>query len=86
MKELTKKDLLKKVARTLKKRDVDRIYLDINPFSNGVFTKVIEFTNCDTLRLTYIDNDLYSYHFITSDYNDNAYFYNIIKDKYIKAY
>jgi len=75
MKQITKKDLLKKMARTLKTRKVESIKLSVHDFDTTICDKTIEFTNGDTLHLTYFDSVLYCYHFITSNYESDAYFH-----------
>ncbi len=85
MKTLTRQDLMKKMARTLRKREVKRISLESNWFDNSICEKIIKFTSNESLHLTYINNVLECYHFITSDYEGNAYWLDSNKGYYTKA-
>lgn len=85
MKTLTRQDLMKKMARTLRKREVKNISLSVNWFDNSICEKIIKFTSKESLHLIYIDNVLKCYHFITNDYKGNAYWLNNNKGYYTKA-
>ena len=85
MKRLTRQDLMKKMARTLRKREIESISLEVNWLDSDICVKTIRFTNCDSLHLTYFNNDLTCYHFITSNYEGNAYWLVSSKGYYTKA-
>ena len=72
MKTLSKKDLQKKMARTIKNRKIE--YIKMYTDFVGDFNKDIYFTNGDSLHRTYNKKgDLWFYDFIGNNWKHNAY-------------